>query len=605
VPRAHDTSPRPSSTARARRALACVIVLATLAGLPAGCGSSHGSGTSADPAGAVPGSAPLYVGAIVRPDGTLKTASLAAGRSITHQANPYLNLVGLLQTPGSPPLAFGRDVAPWLGARAGIFLDSLGSVDQAKIAQLLTLVQQRLLGGSSSAGGFPFGVQGVQGAIVLDTRDVARARSFLDSQAARAGAHPLAYRGVAYQATAGGVAFGVVARFAVIGSETGLRSVIDTTSGGSPLVHTAGYATLLGSSPSGALAHIYAKPGTPRAIGRRSPGGSAPGAGGAGGAAVSGEPPGLARLLRALAGSREVNVSLVPGSSSVALDADSLASGPGTTPGGLISSLAEGSRALGELPGDSWLALGLGNVGATLGEDVQGLRSLISLASSTPEAPSSATLSVKGLLDSFLTPLLALGANTAEARRDFQDWMGSAGIFAGGSGLLELKGGVVITSKNATLSRAAVAKLGDMLRKTGATLTPTSIPGTEASVSAGLPGLPVALAIAAGRDASGQSKFVIGLGEASVTTALNPPRALSSAASYAAASSALGEGLKPSLILETPTLLSLLEGVGLTQDPSISKLVPYARSLSTISGGGKSLGAGVERFRLVLALQAG
>src|ERR1035441_6681480 len=39
-----------------------------LAGLLAGCGSSHSSGTAADPATAIPASAPLYAGADVRPE---------------------------------------------------------------------------------------------------------------------------------------------------------------------------------------------------------------------------------------------------------------------------------------------------------------------------------------------------------------------------------------------------------------------------------------------------------------------------------------------------------------------------------------------------------
>jgi hypothetical protein len=47
----------------------------------------------------------------------------------------------------------------------------------------------------------------------------------------------------------------------------------------------------------------------------------------------------------------------------------------------------------------------------------------------------------------------------------------------------------------------------------------------------------------------------------------------------------------------------LLEGVGLSEDASISKVVPYLRSLTTLAGGGHSLGGGIERFRLVLGLQ--
>jgi hypothetical protein len=130
-----------------------------------------------------------------------------------------------------------------------------------------------------------------------------------------------------------------------------------------------------------------------------------------------------------------------------------------------------------------------------------------------------------------------------------------------------------------------------------------SIPGTEASIAAKLPGLPVVLYIAAGRNASGQSRFVIGLGEASVTDALNPPSTLSGSTSLAAAGAVLGEGIQPSLTVNVTTLLGLLEGVGLTANPPISKLVPYLRTVPTIAGGGKSLGGGIERFKVVAKLQ--
>ncbi len=134
-------------------------------------------------------------------------------------------------------------------------------------------------------------------------------------------------------------------------------------------------------------------------------------------------------------------------------------------------------------------------------------------------------------------------------------------------------------------------------------MQPVSIPGTDAAISARVNGLPVELDIANGRSAGGQTKFVIGLGEASVQDALQPSSTLSSAASTSAAASALGEGSQPSVTVDFPTLLSLLEGVGLSEDASISKVVPYLRSLTTLSGGGHSLGGGIERFRLVLGLQ--
>ena len=181
---------------------------------------------------------------------------------------------------------------------------------------------------------------------------------------------------------------------------------------------------------------------------------------------------------------------------------------------------------------------------------------------------------MKGLLEGLLTPLRALGADSAQSKRDFTSWMGSAGLFATGSGLLELKGGVVIDSNDPALSRAAVGKLAALLRKGGGSVQTTSIPGTDAAIAAHLPGLPVVLDIADGRDASGHDKFVIGLGEASVEAALNPSSTLSGAASLGTAAAALGEGIQPSVIVDFPTLLGLLEGVGLSEDPTYRAVRP-------------------------------
>ena len=94
-----------------------------------------------------------------------------------------------------------------------------------------------------------------------------------------------------------------------------------------------------------------------------------------------------------------------------------------------------------------------------------------------------------------------------------------------------------------------------------------SIPGTDAAISARVNGLPVELDIANGVGTGGKTKFVIGLGEASVQDALKPSSTLLSAASTSTAASTLGEGIRPSAIVEFAPLLSLLEGVGLSEDP--------------------------------------
>jgi Protein of unknown function (DUF3352) len=587
--------PRPARRHQPR--LACLAVAAaTLAGALAGCGSSPSQGTSADPATVVPASAPLYLGAVVRPGGSLKAAALAAGRKLTHQADPYLRLVGLLQSPGSGTPSFAKDVAPWLGSRAGIFFETLPSS-----GTLQMLLGQGLLGGGgASAGAWPFAERGQEGALVLDTSDPTRARSFLNAQALRAGAHATSYRGVAYQASADGrAAFALLHRLAVLGSDAGVRGVIDTAQGAPALARAPGYSKLLAAAPSGALAHLYANPAPPA--------GSSAAAAGAKGSGSS--------VLQLLGGARLLDVSLVPAAGSVALDVDALSTGPAGSSsaqaGGLLAASARGAQTLSQLPGESWLAAGLGNVGGALGSGLQGLRGLISLASafggSGASAPSSTgvTLSVKGLIEGLLKPLDALTSSSAQARADFLSWMGDAGVFASGSSLLELKAAVVIASKDPARSRAAVGKLASLLRKAGGETQSVSPPGAEAAVTAKLTGLPATLAIADGRNANGQAEFVLGIGEASVQDALRPASTLAGASSLGTASSLLGEGLQPSLIFSVPTFLGLLEGVGLGEDPTIGPAVPYLRSLSTVAGGGGSLGGGIERLRLVFGLQPG
>ena len=97
-----SSSPPPRAVALTVCAVVAAIVLGLVIAVVAGCSGSHTTGTAADPARAVPASAALYAGADVRPKGEKRTAALDAGRALTHQTDPYLRLLALLQTPGSP-----------------------------------------------------------------------------------------------------------------------------------------------------------------------------------------------------------------------------------------------------------------------------------------------------------------------------------------------------------------------------------------------------------------------------------------------------------------------------------------------------------------------
>jgi len=148
-----------------------------------------------------------------------------------------------------------------------------------------------------------------------------------------------------------------------------------------------------------------------------------------------------------------------------------------------------------------------------------------------------------------------------------------------------------------------VGKLGKVLTAAGDSVENTSLPGTDAAIGVKVNGLPVVLYIADGRDAAGHTKLVVGLGEASISAALSPSGTLASASSTATAASALGEGARPSIAIDVRTLVSLVEAIGLTEDPTFGQAASSLRAITTIAAGGHTLGNGVERFKLVAELR--
>ena len=183
--------------------------------------------------------------------------------------------------------------------------------------------------------------------------------------------------------------------------------------------------------------------------------------------------------------------------------------------------------------------------------------------------------------------------------------MSSAGLFAGGSGIVNLRGGIVLDSNDPALSKAAVAKLGAALEKSGGSVQSISIPGTDAAISARVNGLPVELDIANGAGAGGQTKFVIGLGEASVQDALKPSSTLVDRRLHEhRRRHARRRHPAERDSSNSPRCSRCSKGSASAKTRASPTSLPYLRSLTTLVGGGKSLGGGIERFRLVAGLQS-
>jgi hypothetical protein len=557
IPSRHRATARVTRLVSPRR-LAPATIAAALA--LAGCGSS---GTSGDPATLTPASTPLYLSVTVKPSGGENGDAISAAKKLTHLAEPYGSVAQALLSNGSNHLEFKRDIEPWAGKNAGVFITSL---DTSKLPHDANSAQALLEGGLTSALSTlgTFGAKGIQGAIVIDTADVGKARAYLEKRATEEQAHGTTYRGVSYKVSSDGAAEGIVKDFAVIGSESGLKSVIDTSLGGPAITTAPGYS----KPPSNTIANAYVQP---EALLKAVHGPSAMAS------------QGVSLLGGLFAGSQSASLSITPSSNSISLQGE-VHSTSGSTP--LFGQ--EGAKALGELPGGAWLAAGVGNTGANLPSALALLRAVGSFGASTVFA-SLGGPSIEKLFT-------ALDSPKAKLQQDFGGWADSGGMFVSGTGLFNLQAALVIASSDPTASRAAVGKLGGLMRNAGAIVSNTTIAGTDAAVSVKLQGFPAVIFIA-----NGQGKFILGLGQASVEGALSPSSTLATSPAYSSASATLGGGIEPSLIVEFPTLLGFLEGVGLTQSPGVSNLVPYFKSLGTLTAGATSEN-GVTRFKVVLGL---
>lgn len=297
--------------------LALAAALVAAAGLAAGCGSSS-SGGDADPAAAIPASAPLYAEALLRPDGTLGANVGAVARKILGTDDPAGKIAELFDRAARKDgITFRKDVEPWLGKRAGAAVTSFGGTGKA------------------------------DGVLVLASTDDDLARKAIESSPQAGGKR--SYRGVDYRldaadATAAAVTGGRV----LIGSERGVHAAIDAIKGdslaGSPKLKHARETV-----PGDQLGFLYLDV---RSLVRAA----------AADAGLSSGP--AAALLGTASGSLPETIVAKLGAQPDAITVDAAAIGlqSSAQPG------AGGAGMVAKLPRSSWLALGVGDLGKTLDE---------------------------------------------------------------------------------------------------------------------------------------------------------------------------------------------------------------------------------------------
>ena len=569
-----------SAALRTRIPTTLAGVVALLAAALAGCGSSP-SGTSESPATVTPASAPLYIDAVVQARRQLEDRRDRRRATLTGRQHPFEGLLKLLAGPTGKTPNYAQEVEPWLGTHAGAFLSAAalehaegllsGETLEKLLSEGFSGLEAALLGPNGLQAAL--GTSSAQGALVLDTTDVAKAKSFLEGQAHSAGAHTTSYRGVTYQVSPDGVAEGIVHKFAVIGSEAGIKSVIETAAGGPSLAQASAYSKLTSTAEHGALANAYLSSEELASTLKSGGGGTA--VVGAAAAVAVGAPAARNRSCRCWTACSATPASFTcrrsRAQTQVALNLDTLPPTPlpaaparadrrrappnraPATPNRLAKAERRCCAGSPAAPGWRWAS-------ATSAVRWAAVRRVLAPLGSLGSA-----LNIDGIdFGKLLAPLTSRSLNL---QRDLLSWAGATGLYVSGSSVLDLQAAIVITSKNPARSRAAVAQLAQAYREAGGQTSPTSVPGTETAVTVKLPSFPLQLTLAAG-----QGKFVAGLGTASIEEALHPQSTLGSAPSYGTATSTLGGGIQPSALIEFHALSGLLESIGLNQSPGFSSL---------------------------------
>jgi hypothetical protein len=214
---------------KARLVLSAATVAAALA--LAGCGGD--SGTSAnDPASLAPPDAPLYIQVLLRPQGQLKSDVETLASTVSGFSDPVRELIDFLDrsmnerpTLNGKRLSFARDIDPWLGEQAGIFLESFSDEPPA--------------------------------AGIVQTTDVDAAQAFIDD-GKQQGDEDRSYEGVDYLLDGDSdLAVGIVDDFLVVGSEKAFKDAVDVAADADSLADRSEFTDAVGNAPADSLADVY------------------------------------------------------------------------------------------------------------------------------------------------------------------------------------------------------------------------------------------------------------------------------------------------------------------------------------------------------------
>lgn len=497
------------------RARVLVLVLVVAAALAISACGGGGGVSSDDPASLAPADAPVYIQGTIRPQGATKTNVESLASTISGFGDPTSKLTALLDkslndTPNlsGKHLSFAKDIDPWLGDRAGVFVEGFSDNPPA--------------------------------AGIVQTTDTKATQQFIDDTKQK-GDKDRSYKGVDYLVDGtDGTAAGVVNDFLVVGNEQAFKDAVDVSKSGNSLGDQSDFTDALDQAPPGSLADVY--------VGLQQVTDT-----------LRAQDPANAKSLEASIGDtsgKTVLGSLVPTKDSLELDL--------ATNANQNFKLSDVSKLIETFPSDSFVAVGIPDLGATVSKTIDQLEK--SGVSGISRAAIDQQLSSAGLsLD------------------DITSALGDLGIFVEGTDKASLQGAAVITSKSSSSVKNLIGIFGSLATASGQPGVSRAQVGTGFRVTD-----PQQIGRQSLTVTSSGAKIVIGYGDQATKQALSSGGStLAEDPTYKQAVAALG-GNGLSGFVSLAKVFQLADALGAIRDPGYQQARPYLDKLNYAAiGSGK------------------
>jgi Protein of unknown function (DUF3352) len=510
---------------RRRRISALLACAALPAVILVGCGGDDGGGdVEVGPAAAVPANAPIYLDATVKPTGQARTDAQAALSKVLDTDDPGAKIISLIDQEGQqqPPderFTYAADIEPWLGERIGAFFTSVSGEGK--------------------------------GAAVAETTDPARALAA--ARKSESGATQTSDHGgtTVYTNPADGDSFATVGDFLVFGETEAVNAAIDANSGDS-LGDSGDFRDAIGELPDERLGTFYTLPrNLIESLGEQF------------------DQQSRALLEESAGDALDQPVSGALTASPDSFDLEFVGGSGVETPE---------SPLLGDVPGDSWLALGLGDLGETAKRTLEQLRD-----SGIPN---------------FEQGLSQVEQATGSSVDQLTDALGDAVIYVRGTNESNLNGALIMQSNDPDLTGRLLGQLQSLVQLgSQGGVRPLQLSGGGTGFQIFDPTeIPQPIEVAQQGD-----KLVIGYGANSVAQSLTPGQTLADSPTFSSARGRVAD-LGTDLFLDFPAVFRLAESEGAKSDPGYLEAKPYIDALSYLVSGSGSEGDQAE-VKAVLGLK--